>query len=325
MNAVLRAALLAGGVAVAGTANAAEPLKIFFITHAGATNIFFQAVKNGFEDACARIGAQCQMTFTQSDQGVAEQVANFEAAVATKPDVIITTIIDDTAMDQPVADAVDKGIIVLGANGDDSEGAKGNKRLNFIGANNYSTAYYGAQTMATFFPADGKISIALGDSAPGRPWSRDRIQGMEAFFKEWKEAHPDRDISWTTIASSTDPSQAADIAGAYLNANPDVNVYMTTGWFHVGVAQTLRDRGIPPGKILMSCFDLVPQCLDEMKKGYIQFAVDQQPYTQGFMSVMNAYLIKDFGLGALDMDTGKAAYFQKDVDSLMELSKKGVR
>lgn len=320
----LRVATLATALAAAGTAQA-DPLNIIFTTHASATNVFFQAVKKGFDDACARIEANCQMIFTQGEHAVDEQVANFAAAVAQKPDILITTIIDDQALDAPIKAAVDAGITVLASNSDDSQGAAGNARLGFIGVNEFTTGYTGAKAMAEFFPKEGPIKVAIGLSAPDRPWSQTRSKGMIKYLEEWKAEHTDRDISWETMASSTDPNTAAERVGAYLNANPGTTAYFDTGWFHVGVAQTLRDRGIEPGKILLNCFDLVPQCLQEIKSGYVQATVDQQPYTEGFMSVMNGYLMKNFKLDGLEVDTGKQVIRKEDVDAIIELSKEGVR
>ena len=42
-----------------------------------------------------------------------------------------------------------------------------------------------------------------------------------------------------------------------------------------------------------------------MKAGYVQVQIDQQPYMQGFMPVMEAYLAKNVGLAPADIDTGQ--------------------
>ena len=67
----------------------------------------------------------------------------------------------------------------------------------------------------------------------------------------------------------------------------------------------LKDRGVAPGKVLLGGFDLVPEVLQQMKAGYIQVQVDQQPYMQGFMPVMEVYLDKNVGLAPSDIDTGQ--------------------
>ena len=75
----------------------------------------------------------------------------------------------------------------------------------------------------------------------------------------------------------------------------------------------LADRGIEPGKVLMGGFDIVAEVLQQMEAGYIQVQVDQQPYMQGFMPVMQAYLAKTVGLSPADIDTGQGLVFVEDV------------
>ena len=79
------------------------------------------------------------------------------------------------------------------------------------------------------------------------------------------------------------------------------------------------------GGVSMGRFDLVPQVLEMMKAGYIQVEIDQQPYEQGFLPVMEAYLKKNIGLAPADIDTGEAVITADQVDSIMALSKQGKR
>ena len=77
--------------------------------------------------------------------------------------------------------------------------------------------------------------------------------------------------------------------------------------------------------MLLGGFDLVPEVLQQMQTGYIQVQVDQQPYMQGFMPVMEAYLAKTVGLAPADIDTGQGIVRPDQVDAIMELSAQGVR
>ena len=70
---------LSGSVAYTGTAYGASPANIVMLTHGAATNPFWQAVKKGFDDACARTQSQCQMVFTQTDGSIEQQSANAAA------------------------------------------------------------------------------------------------------------------------------------------------------------------------------------------------------------------------------------------------------
>jgi simple sugar transport system substrate-binding protein len=53
--------------------------------------------------------------------------------------------------------------------------------------------------------------------------------------------------------------------------------------------------------------------------------VDQQPYMQGFIPVMEAYLNKTVGLAPTDVNTGKALVYPAQAGAIMELVKKGLR
>jgi simple sugar transport system substrate-binding protein len=110
-----------------------------------------------------------------------------------------------------------------------------------------------------------------------------------------------------------------------LAAHPDTTAYIDTGFWCASVARVLQDRGVAPGKVLLGGFDLVPEVLQEMKAGYVQALVDQQPYEQGFMPVMEVYLAKKIGLAPVDINTGSAIVTPSDVDNVLKLSAQGLR
>jgi len=82
------------------------PMNIVFTHHSSASNPFWQAVKRGFDDACAKIAANCQMIFTQTEGAIDQQAANMQAALASSPDALLTSIVDNTAFDDIIAGAV---------------------------------------------------------------------------------------------------------------------------------------------------------------------------------------------------------------------------
>ena len=254
---------------------AAEPLNLVFISHSSPSNTFWQAVKKGFDDGCAKVQA--------------------------------------------------KGIMVLAVNVDDSQGAAGNERQAFIGQSFIAAGYSLGKAQSKNFPKDGPLRVLMGVSAPGQTWSEQRSGGVLKFMDDFKKDNPGRQITVDKIDSGTDLAVTADRVGAYLNAHPDTSAYFDCGYWEAGVARVLKDRGLAPGKILLGGFDLVPEVLQQMKSGYIQVAVDQQPYMQGFMPVMEAYLAKNFGLAAADIDTGQGIVTPDKVDSIMALSKQGLR
>lgn len=325
MTRTLALAALMAGTALPSLAQEAEPLDIVFTVHSGASNTFWQAVQKGYEDACGKIGATCQMLYVQTDGSIPEQVANMEAALAREPDALITSIVDDTAFDDIIQRAVDAGVVVIASNVDDLEGAEGNARAAFIGQGFVPAGYSLAQAQSANFPAEGPLHVLVGVSGPGQNWSEQRALGVTNFLDEFIAENPDREITYERIDSGLDLATVGDRVGAYLTANPNTNAYFDTGFWHAAVGQVLADRGVPAGEVLLGGFDLVPEVLDQMEAGYVQVQVDQQPYMQGFMPVMQVYLAATVGLAPSDIDTGQGIVTPEDVPAIRELSEQGLR
>ncbi|BCG81700.1 sugar ABC transporter substrate-binding protein [Mesorhizobium sp. 113-3-3] len=322
----LTATLLLATTLLAGPSVAsADGLNIVFTHHSSASNTFWQAVKKGFDDACGKVVAKCNMIFTQTEGSVEQQLANMRAALAAKPDALLTSIVDNKAFDDVIKEARDAGVLVIAVNVDDTEGAKGNARQAFIGQGFKPAGYSLGKAISESFPKEGPIKVLVGISAPGQNWSESRGAGVMQFLEEYKAAHPDRQVSWERIDSGTDLAITSDRVGAYLNAHPDTTAYFDTGFWCAGVARSLQDRGVAPGKVLLGGFDLVPEVLQQMQKGYVQALVDQQPYMQGFMPVMEAYLNKKVGLAPSDIDTGQGIVRPDQADAIMTLSSQGLR
>ncbi len=319
------AAALLMGVSGAALAQDAEPLDIVFTVHSGASNTFWQAVQKGYEDACSKIGATCQMVYVQTDGSIQEQVANMEAALSRAPDALITSIVDNTAFDDVIQRARDSGITVIASNVDDLEGAAGNARQAFVGQGFIPAGYSLAEAQSANFPAEGPLHVLVGVSGPGQNWSEQRAQGITNFLDEYIAANPDREITYEKIDSGLDLATVGDRVGAYLAANTNTNAYFDTGFWHAAVGRVLADRGIPPGQVLLGGFDLVPDVIEQMEAGYIQVQVDQQPYMQGFMPVMMVYLNETVGLSPTDIDTGQGIVTPDMAPAIKELSAQGVR
>ena len=314
---------LATGLSV-GAAQA-EPLTIAFAVHSATGNTFWQAVKLGYEDACKLVSAQCQMIFTQTEGSIQEHVANLQAAVARHPQALITSIIDDKAYDAVIQDARDKGITVIATNVDDTQGAAGNAREAFVGQDFVSAGYALAAGLAKKLPAEGPLKFVVGVNLPGANFSERRALGILNFLNEYKAAHGDRSIEIRRIDASIDPAVTAERFSSLYSADPAITAYFDTVNNDAAVARVLKDRGVPAGKVLLAGFDLIPQVIQELKSGYIEVQCDQQPYMQGFLPVMMAYLKANVGLAPVDVNTGKALVTAADAPALLALSKKGVR
>ena len=82
-----------------------------------------------------------------------------------------------------------------------------------------------------------------------------------------------------------------------------------------GVAKTIAANNLQ-GKVHGGGFDLLPTTLDAIKKGDLEFTIDQQPYLQGFYTVMVLFMYKISGglSGPADINTGLKFVTKTSVD-----------
>ena len=320
----IRKTAFAAMLMCAGAAHAQE-YKFTYVTHATAGAPFWQAVKNGMDEACAQVKASCQITFIQKTGNLAEELNSLNAAVAQAPDGIVVTLPSDTMFNAPLAEAAKAGIPIVVTNTNATKPAPGVPPLPYIGQDLEQAGYALAKGLSEKFPKDGPIHVLIGVSVPGQNWAEQRAAGVERFMKEYAAANPSRKITWARLDSGADLAITGSRVSAYLQGNPETTAYIDMGYWHAGVAPVLRGQGIPPGKILMAGFDMVPAALKEMKAGYIQVQVDQQPFLQGYLPIIQLWLIKKYHLGTWDVNTGKALVGPADVDAIMEMSSKGLR
>ena len=119
--------------------------------------------------------------------------------------------------------------------------------------------------------------------------------------------------------------QVGSRVSAYIQTHPNTTAYLDNGFWEAGVARSLRDLGYEPGQVLLGGFDLNTFVLEEMQEGWIQVTVDQQPYLQAFLSIMQLYLHATYGLGNWSVDTGELTVTPANVDQVIELSAQNKR
>lgn len=310
----------------AGSGHAQDDrLQFTYLTQTGIDNSFWQAIKRGMDDACEQFDADCQLVFTQENGNLQMHLQNLETVIEQGVDGIVTVVVNDDLYDDAIQRAVDRGIPVITANVDDTQGAEGNARLAFVGQDLYEAGKILAQALSEKFPAEGPVHVLLGLSRPGESWAEDRINGAKEALEEYKAAHPDREVTWEVIDSSNDISVTASRVCQYVQGHPETTAYVDAGFWGAGAGECLRDLGIEPGQLLMATFDLVPIVLDEMKEGYVTVTIDQQPYLQGYVPIMELALMHKYGLGAFDVNTGKAVVTPDDVADVEQYVAQGVR
>jgi len=268
-----------------------ESFKFTFVNHV-TTNPFFVPTQYGIQDACKLLG--CTYAWTGSETSNVSQMVNaVNSAVSAKVDGIAVSLVDLTAFNSPVQSALSAGIPVVAYNAD----APTNPRLAYIGQDLFVSGEKMGEHIAELVPSG---DVALFIATPGSLNIQPRIEGAQKTLKKHSS------ITTHVIASGAAVPQELTVIESYLTGHPE-----TKGMFAVdagstqGVAQTIQKHGAKE-KVKGGGYDLLEITEKLLSSGYIQFTIDQQPYLQGFLPIVELYLYKaSKGLtGIADVDTG---------------------
>jgi simple sugar transport system substrate-binding protein len=84
----------------------------------------------------------------------------------------------------------------------------------------------------------------------------------------------------------------------------------------MAVGETMAKYGLHEKGVHAGGFDLLPKTLDSIHKGTLDFTIDQQPYLQGFYTVLELFIYKISGglSGPGDINTGLKFITKGNVD-----------
>lgn len=306
---------------VVSTALAQEQAKepYFFVLNAsgGAENAFWLTVRKGFEDACEQLGMRGLYLNPTEETDMAETLFNLESAIAKNPDGIIVCLIDSTMFDEAVKKAIDKGILVIAAGVDDSEGAEGNARSAYIGSDIVESGYLLAKKSVGYLPKPKPLSelkVLIGCEVPGAAWAEQRKKGMMRFFDEVG-------VKYELLDIGLDRAEQQSRTVAYLKRHPDVDIIVTTGNGIPGCALAVAAL-YKEGEKVLGGYDLIPEIMRGIEEGWISLTVDQQQYMWGYLPVLAMYWKLEYDIGPLDINTGITAVDASNVARIKELQKR---
>jgi ABC-type sugar transport system substrate-binding protein len=282
-----------------------EPLRFVFVTHDLGAGIF-APVRTGMEDACAMIGAECEFIGPQT-YDPAEQVSLLEAAIETNPDGIATTRPEPGTYDAVIQRAIDAGIKVVTFNTNDPTADEA-VPAPFVGQNftNYGVVW--AREVMRLLPDGGKIAVT--NCCPGHFALEERLRS----FRETLETEGEGKYEVAEVlVIGTSESEAYGAVEAYYQANPDVNMITGVDYYTYVTAQFIKNNGLE-GQLLTGGSDLAPAMVDGLNEGYVQFALGQNPYLQGFYPVMMMHQEIEFGIRPITIDTGTDVVTPENVE-----------
>ena len=270
-----------------------HPKYKFTVVNHVTTNSFFVPTQYGIADACNLLGCSYQWTGSESSN-VNQMIDSINTAVASGVDGIATSLIDLHAFNAPVEAALKAGIPVVSYNAD----APSNKRLAYIGQD----LKLAGEKMGERIVADvGSGEVALFIDTPGSANLQPRIEGAEAAIKASGKPITTRAISTGTVETG----QLSTIEAYWLGHKETKGMYSVAGDSTAQLAKVMQKFGLA-GKVKAGGFDLTEVTQKLLKEGFIEFTIDQQPYLQGFVPILELFLWRVSGslTGPAEVDTG---------------------
>ncbi len=252
-----------------------------FVNHV-TTNPFFVPTQYGISDACALVGCKNQWTGSQTST-VAEMVNAMNAAIAAKADGIAVSIIDPTAFNAPVEAALSAGIPVLAYNAD-APATSNNARMAYIGQDLRASGQQLGKRIASLVPSGDIVGFI---ATPGSLNIQPRIDGIKDILSTIPS------ISFTEVATGAAVNdELSRIEAYYLGHRSLKGMVAVDAGSTQGTSQIMEKYGLAAKGVHAGGYDLLPKTLQEINSGNLDFTIDQQPYLQGFIPVIQLFLYK---------------------------------
>lgn len=264
--------LLLATAAIAVMASSAFAERYVMITHTQGTDSFWPVVEKGGKDAAAAIGADFEYLYAPSGD-MADMAKIIEATTATNPDGIVVSLPDPAALGNAIKGAVAAGIPVVTMN----SGLE-------------SSASLGALMHV------GQPEKLAGQKAGARAKAEGATTGLCLNQEAFNTALVDRCTGYfeglgqemNMIDSSNDVVQIRTRTAAALQANPKIDAVLAAGPHVCNAAvKAIEDVG---ADIHLSCFDMDPDVIKNIKAGKVKYTIDQQQRLQGYMPIIVLHL-----------------------------------
>lgn len=326
MKKLLVVLLLVVGVAIAsiGVVGAQDDALTFaMVSHGGVGNPFWIVVIKGMDDACALLDANCQWLADPVDN-VNDMAGYWDDALALNPAGIGTTSPNPDVIRGGVETAAERGIPVIIFNTADPNAGTDQAldALFYIGASEFQGGRSNALRILAEAAADGVTinRVVCPIQEVGHSGLEARCAGVESVMDE-------NGIPVDRLTISNDVTASAGTIQDYFAANPDTNAITVLGpnpsssW-----NLAAQEMGMAPRQVYATTHDTSQEIYSMIQSGYLLQAIDQQPYLQGFQTIMWLYLNSQFELApGGDIFTGPGVIDGSNVDAIIELTAAGYR
>ncbi|MGM0216112.1 LacI family DNA-binding transcriptional regulator [Enterococcus sp. AZ109] len=254
----------------------APKYKIGIVTQL-ATSSFMVPIHQGLQDAIRELNnrnIECVLKEVDTVDE-AEQIKALDQLMAEKVQAIAIMPVESPRIREKINQFADQGISVITFNSD----IIGTKRSCFIGLNNNQSGRTAAGLMGMLTGGAGKVLAITGYF--GNSVSSSRVDG---FVEEIKHSYPN--VHLVGVQSSFDDSQEVEnnIVNT-ITAFPDLNGIVVFSGGQAGIERAFDRLGLEKRPFVI-IYDNTSNNKAALKKGAVDFLIDQDGYTQGYRSLL---------------------------------------
>lgn len=313
---------IAGAVIVAGSVLAAcsgtgqeeatdeaGDLTYAVITHSAPGDAFWDRVKSGAERAGKDYGTEVQYS---ADPDPAKQSQLIDGAVADKVDGIVVSMANPDGLEDSVKKAVAAGVPVVTIN-------SGVDRFAEFGAITHigQSETIAGEAVGEELKGEGLSKAICVIQEAGNVGLEERCQAAAGTFGGEME---------NLQVDGTDGGAVESTITSKLQSETDIDVVLTLGGQYAINAVSAVEQAGSEAKV--ATFDLSEDVVQGILDDTIVFAVDQQPYVQGFQGITTLFLKSingnDLG-GGEPINSGPAFVTKENAEAVQKFAANGTR
>ena len=285
---------------------------------------FFAKVKKGIDDATLVVkahGGSVSYLMLQTYDNIGGDAANLiRTAISQHPSVIAAPDWVAATEDGAYKAALAAGIPVMLYNAGGAEKAKELGAINYIGNEEYPAGLAGG----AYFAGHGVKDVICVNTVPGAGNLEARCKGVADGIAKGGGKSTELPLPATSFGN---PTAVAEAIKANLLKDHKIDGVITISAGDADSAAIAIQQAGATAKVKLGSFDMNEANLERIKAGTQLFAIDQQPWLQGFLAVTlsDAYVNYGLKVATAPILTGPGIVDKSNIGATLAGAKAGYR
>ena len=300
--------------AAGGDTAAAASYKICEYTH-GDGGGFWSVAKKGALQAQTDYNGKIMVDYQESNNDAAKQAQLIEAGISGGCQGIAVSAPDPGAIKDALKKAEDAGIPVVTMN-------SGSKSYLELGAITHvgQDEFVAGQGAGLKFKALGVKKALCPIHEASNVGLQERCAGLEDTFGK-------ENVVEMQVTGLADPAKTGAEIQAKLEADPAIDAIFALN-ADIATKSAMPAADAAGRAIKIGTVDLSGEAVQAIKDGKLEFAIDQQQFTQGYLPIvfLYLYLLNNNSVGGgLPVNTGPGFVTKDNADTVLKLAAAGTR